>query len=335
LPYSSYYNALVADSKTTNDTVALAHVIGGSSNPVNGGANITAALPLLRALGFTVNPPGDHDSTISLNMSLINLTRPPADPGKYDLQAVVTHEMDEVLGTSSGMGGANIHPVDLFRYTAAGARTFTTSADDAYFSIDGGTTLLARYNQNASGDYGDWWSILAHTPVRVQDAFGTPGSVADLGVELTVLDAVGWDLVSALPVEAPVLQPVTLSGTNITLAWSSVAGRIYQVQYKTNLTQAAWKNLGSSIAASGTTTSTTDSIHPDLCRFYHVALLPPPPAPPTGSLSATDPAKVITGPFELVKHVLNPSGANPSSISMAAPQRRAIHSTLTDQAAPR
>ena len=126
--YSDYYNALVAASKTTNDTVVLAHLTGGGANPVNGGANITATLPLLRALGFSGEFSGTgSDSTISLNMSLINITRPPGNPGHYDLQAVASHEIDEVLGTSSGLGQANISPVDLFRFSGPGTRNFTTS----------------------------------------------------------------------------------------------------------------------------------------------------------------------------------------------------------------
>ena len=86
----------------------------------------------------------------------------------------------------------------MFRYTLAGARTFTTAGDDAYFSIDGGATRLVRFNQNPGGDYGDWFSFGGpHTP-RVQDAQGTPGATPDLGVEITALDVVGFTL-AAVP----------------------------------------------------------------------------------------------------------------------------------------
>src|SRR5262249_10193138 len=156
-------------SVTTNDTLALAHLPGGNTDPVTGGANITLTLPNLRALGFSANPP-DNDSTIYVNLASCNLDRTTIDPSKFDLMAVVSHEIDEVLGTASGLGEANIHPPDLFRYSSTpGARNYTTSGDNAYFSLDG-TNLLARYNQSGSGDYGDWWSSGAHTP-QVQDAF--------------------------------------------------------------------------------------------------------------------------------------------------------------------
>jgi hypothetical protein len=304
-PYSAYYSALVAASKTTNDVVALANLPGGSTNPVNGSATITATLPLLRALGFSADA-GGTDSTISVNMSLINITRPPADPNKYDLQTVVSHEIDEVLGTSSGVGQTFIEPVDLFRYSSTGTRNFTTSGDDANFSIDAGATLLARYNQNASGDYGDWWSVSAHSPVRVQDAFGTPGTAPDLGVELIVLDTIGWNLVSAGPGAAA--QPMvhaSLSGATINLTWNSTVGRIYQVQYNTNLTLTNWVDLGGPITALGSTTTTNDTTVANVERFYRVQLLPLPPSPAV-VLGAAKSSKPIKGPLRIHKHVTHP-----------------------------
>src|SRR5262249_52772473 len=71
----------------------------------------------------------------------------------------------------------------------------------AYFSIDGGATDLARFNQNVAGDTGDWWSNNGlgnsgpNPPVQIQDAFVQPNKHATLGVELRALDAIGYDLV--------------------------------------------------------------------------------------------------------------------------------------------
>ena len=308
VPYSTFYNAWVATSKTTNDVIAVANVSGGASNPVNGGASITASLPLFRALGFSANPPGSWDSTVSVNISLINLTRTSIDPSKYDLQAVVTHEMDEVLGTPSGVGESTIQPADLFRYTLEGTRTYTTAGDDAYLSIDGGVTDLARYNQNANGDYGDFWSISNHSPVRVQDAFGTPGSTPDLGVELTLLDVLGWDFVAANPAPQPVLSATRCCGNTVLLAWNSVANRNYQLQYSTNLSQGLWVNLGNAITANATTTSYVDTMTNDPQRFYQVELLPIGNAPVARSSK-----KATTGPVSLRKHVTAPQSGAVSS----------------------
>jgi len=97
----------------------------------------------------------------------------------------------------------------------------------------------------------------------------------------TASDSIGPDprrfyrvvlLTGALP---PVIQSVTRTGGGIiTFTWSAVAGRTYQVQYSTNLTQGAWNNLGSAIPATNGIATTSDTIGPDARRFYRVALLP-------------------------------------------------------------
>jgi hypothetical protein len=256
-----------------------------------------------RAIGIPANPPpGSSDSTISLNISIINIDRVIINPSKFDLMAVVSHEIDEALGTISGLTRPNASPVDLFRYTAGGLRSFTTSGDDAWFSINGGLTDLVRYNQNASGDFGDWWSTGAHTP-RVQDAFGTAGATPNLGVELTVLDVIGWDLV--IPAPIPAIQSVSRSGSTINFSWASSVGHGYQVQYRTNLTQAGWLDLGSPITALGPVTSSSDTIGPDPRRFYRIALLPSSPAPPTVAHANFAPA----GPLTLVTNYFLPDQA--------------------------
>ncbi|WIT10137.1 NF038122 family metalloprotease [Paucibacter sediminis] len=204
VPYASFMDKLRADASSPIDSLALAHIPLGA-NPVNGAANIILTRATANAVGFNVPAPlNGLDATISLNLATMNFSRLSIDPDKYDLQTVASHEIDEVLGTISGVGGSLILPVDLYRYNAAGARSFTTLGDDAYFSIDG-VNMLVRYNQNPAGDYGDYWGAGPH-PVHVQDAFGTRGSFADLGVEIVALDAVGFTLAAAVPEPAPVVM---------------------------------------------------------------------------------------------------------------------------------
>jgi hypothetical protein len=302
LQYSTFYNALVADAKTTNDTIGLAHIPGGSINPVDGTSSIRVTTANQRALGLSANNP--LDSTISLNMSIINITRTSIDPNKYDLMAVASHEIDEALGSASGLGGPNITPADLFRYNSAGTRSYITTGDDAWFSIDGGATRLVQYNQNGNGDYGDWWSFGGpHTP-RVQDAFATAGATPNLGVELTLLDVIGWDLV--IPIPPPTIQSVTRSNSALSISWTSVLGKSYQPQYKTNIAQSVWVNLGSPIVASGPTASTTDSIGPDPSRFYRIVLLSSSSAAP---LSDSEQQFVATRPLSLETRYFLPEQA--------------------------
>jgi len=322
IPYANLVSALTADSKTTNDVTALAHIPGGANNPMDGGANIRLTTAEFRALGFSADPPaGQPDSTISLNISLCNLTRPPGNASKFDLRAVAMHEIDEVLGTSSGLpSGATPAVADLFRYSStAGVRNYTTAGDDAFFSIDG-TTRLVQYNQVAGADSGDWRSPNGHLPVRVQDAFGTPNTAPDLNVEIALLDVIGWDLVTTVAAPAPQITSITRSGGTVNFSWASVATRQYQVQYKTNVTSLIWNNLGSPITAVAATTSSSDSITPDKLRFYRIALLPGSvPPPPAGSL-----APVNISPLTLETRYFLPSpqgGDNLASpVSVSAPQ---------------
>jgi hypothetical protein len=277
---------------------------------VDGGSQIALSTANFRALGINVNPPaGQPDSTITLNMSIINITRPPANPNNYDLQAVVMHEIDEALGSVSGVGQANIRPADLFRYSSPGVRNFTTSGDSANFSINGGTTMLVKYNQNSGGDYGDWWSIGAHTP-RVQDAFATPAATPNLNVELTLLDVIGWDL--APPAPPAVFQSVNLGGGQINFTWTATYGRSYQVQSTASLNPPNWQNTGSPVIAGGPTANYSENVSGPQ-KFYRVALLPQPvPPPPPGGFGEGD--NILTGPLQLETRYLHPApGANQAS----------------------
>ena len=72
----------------------------------------------------------------------------------------------------------------------------------------------------------------------------------------------------------PVIESVSKSGDTVTLTWRGSAGRIYQVQYKTNLTQLGWSNLGGTIPGTSPTTTASDVNPPDASRFYRVEMLP-------------------------------------------------------------
>ncbi len=208
MSYSQFLTDLTALQSSANDTLALAHLGAGPNNPVNANANIRLTLPLLRALGETSlgNNFGGHDAVVSLKTSIMNLTRTgPQNPVKYDLLDVVSHEINEVLGFGSALNGlANgapsptgaIKSLDLFRYDQAGSRSLTTAAAaEAYLSLDG-TTRLTRFNQNAGGDFNDFFT---GTLPQVQDAFSTPGVQINLGVnEWTGLDVIGYSL-AAVP----------------------------------------------------------------------------------------------------------------------------------------
>jgi hypothetical protein len=201
--FKDYLAKLTAHSTTSDDATAIGTLGAGPNNPVNSDSNIKIRQANARALGFSVG--SGTDSTIGLNTSSCNLSRSGAqDNTKYDLLAVVSHEIDEALAFGSALNNLNngdaapttIESDDLYRYSAAGTRSYdTVLATNSYFSIDGGTTNLSRFNQKQGGDFSDWFSTGAHTP-QVQDAFGTQGATPNLGVELRRLDVLGYTRVA-------------------------------------------------------------------------------------------------------------------------------------------
>lgn len=204
ISYSSFLTALEANSSAdATDLAAIAaNDASATNNPVTGSTFINAKSANLKALGLCTGSCASlaTDGTILLNTTL---TSPgsPGTSGQYNLTVVAEHEIDEVLGLGSDLGQSDPFfndpaPEDLFRYSG-GVRSYTTNtAAQAFFSINGSTNLAEFDNQGDGGDWGDWRS--SATP-KVQDAFATPGSNPALGVELTALDAIGYNLSSAVP----------------------------------------------------------------------------------------------------------------------------------------
>jgi uncharacterized repeat protein (TIGR03803 family) len=81
----------------------------------------------------------------------------------------------------------------------------------------------------------------------------------------------GNGLIFALDL-APIIT-ITNLGDSVELNWNATAGLEYQVQFKTNLNQSAWGNLGGTTTSSGTTATATDSVETGERRFYRVLLL--------------------------------------------------------------
>ena len=214
--YADYLTALRNDATTANDATALANIpngtgalpAAGQNSPVPGTGNqLIINRANAAAVGLNVgtqsNGTSTWDADIDLNLALMSTNHASPTAGLYDERSVAMHEINEVLGTSSNLGRTNAFfagsssAIDLFRYDAAGIRTFSTIGDDAYFSLNG-TSKLVRFNQDSGGDYGDFWSdngggnFGANPPYQIQDAFSASGKAAEMGVENTMLDVIGY-----------------------------------------------------------------------------------------------------------------------------------------------
>ena len=132
------------------------------------------------------------------------------------LLAVTEHEIDEVLGSSSGLNasgtGTTPSVADLFRYSAANTPSFSNNpgptqgqacpqgTPNAYLSTNGGVTPIVYYNNcNNGGDYGDF---MVNNPKLPQDfAASENDAIAGLtasSAETQLLDAIGFNLSTAL-----------------------------------------------------------------------------------------------------------------------------------------
>jgi subtilase family serine protease len=80
----------------------------------------------------------------------------------------------------------------------------------------------------------------------------------------------GFDNVSLTPLAGPAFQSVTPVSGGVQFSWSAITGLSYQVQYKTNLTQTSWVNLGSAVKATAAQMTTTDTSATGAGRYYRI-----------------------------------------------------------------
>jgi len=206
VPWSIYIDALTADARTSNDSVANASLPVTALSPniksrSAGGRAVGLDTPPAMLPNGTIGQGGPYDGIVTLNSSApYRFTRPPT-PGNLDAQRSTEHEVDEVIGLGSHLGrnGNDVHPQDLFSWSSPGVRNITSSGT-RYFSINGGATNIVNFNQNPDRDFGDWLSTAcpqAHP--YVQNAFVCAGQYSDIAAtspEGINLDVVGYDLVN-------------------------------------------------------------------------------------------------------------------------------------------
>jgi hypothetical protein len=280
ISYQLYRSHLASHQTTINDTNALSHLPNTTTNPVNNAIMTYVNLATGRAIGLNGitsdgfdgnnvgwNSPTNYDAQIALNTSQMNLSRAVTNAAKYDLLDVAEHEIDEVLGIGSALTEVNsgfpfptdhADPEDFFRYDQNGIRSFTTnSTAQSYFSIDG-KTLYARFNQTFGDDFNDWFGPGDGSPVRVQDAVGTPGKAVNLNVELIVLDTLGYNLL------IPRMTVTRLNRTNSTIAWLPATPG-YLLTESTNIASTNWLN-----SSSGTNNPVTITNVIPRVKFYRL-----------------------------------------------------------------
>jgi hypothetical protein len=178
--------------------------------------------------------------------------------------------------THTGQYGARISPYNLYYLT----QTLATTPGQSY--------LLSFWLNNSDGDgpnqfLAGWGAttLINETNVgafvwtNLQYLVTATGTSTTLQFGFQNLPYYfGFDDVSVTAVRLPVLRSPVKSGGLVNLTWSTMMGLNYQLQYRTNLTQNGWINLGGPMPASGGILTTNDISPADLQRFYRLQLLP-------------------------------------------------------------
>lgn len=208
-PWTTYLNALRADHKSANDTVANTYL---PAAPPPGFNSIVVSSANGRALGFTDTPSNQcsdgsnatgcpYDGIVTVSSSTAFKFTRPASASFYDAQMALQHEINEILGMGTFhdcqycQNNGALRPADLFSWSSAGNRSNQTTGL-RYFSINNGATRVVDFNQQSNGDRGDWAGTCPHPVPRPNDAFLCPGQTADdaaTGAEGIHLDVIGYD----------------------------------------------------------------------------------------------------------------------------------------------
>ena len=207
--YTSVQNALLAQNAPGASTLP-------SSSPFSGSLYMPQAEA--KALGLAAGTTLDGYVGFSNSVTWVFAPYVTPPPGAYDFIGVFAHEITEVMGRVSLI---NYQPsyyslADLYRYTASGDRSLTTGGAGslAYFSVDGGHTLLRSWNNDPSnGDLGDWYGFDA-PGADMGNNYGTPGVTMPFSaVDLLEMQALGWTLDTAAPAAPTIAGFAADSGT--------------------------------------------------------------------------------------------------------------------------
>lgn len=150
---------------------------------------------------------------------------------------------------------------------------------NVYFGVAGGLTLVPGtyhvFGNNGRIPY--YGSVNSGTNTALNNRVVTNGpvfiSASQLYLDLTTASdhlPVVADYTVPITVPAPVLQSVTRTSGTVRFTWNAVISAVYQLQYRTNLVQGGWSNLGNVITATNTVIPASDAIGPNPQRFYRL-----------------------------------------------------------------
>jgi hypothetical protein len=159
--------------------------------------------------------------------------------------------------------GTNAFPVSATAFLPGLNVSFPTVPADTGGVAVAGTSSLNQTNLGVLNQAITNWPPGAAMWLVWQMTDST-GKAQGLGIDNFTFSA-------SVPIAVPL--NVQASGNSLFLNWPAVAGQIYQLEFKTNLTEAVWTSLGGPVTGNGTTLTLTNNAGGAPQRFFHLRLV--------------------------------------------------------------
>ncbi len=191
-----------------------------------------------------------------------------ADSGRYTIRRIAPSGTNWITTTIAGLANSpgtadGTNSGIRFSYPIGMAADNTGSL---YVADEGGSTIRKLTPSGTN------WVSTTIGGFGIGGQFNQPRGISADGRGLLYVANTGAETIW---MGAPQFSVVGGGVTNgiATVRWKSLAPLAYQVQYRTNITQTNWLNLGGAVTATNNAASITDVIGTNLTRFYRVVWL--------------------------------------------------------------
>ncbi len=202
-----------------------------------------------------------------------------ADQSNHTIRKLRPESTNWIVTTIAGLAGV--------RGSADGTNSTARFNSPGGLAVDSATNIYVADLQNNTirkiTPIGSNWVVtttggLAATSGSVdgiasEARFAGPNGVAmDTKGNLYVADYSNCNIRRGVPL--PVFQSSSLTNGLLTLTWRVSVGQVLQAQYKTDLNQSDWIDLGGSITSVNSLASISDSVIGETQRFYRLIPIP-------------------------------------------------------------